>query len=92
MNNGIPIEEFWEKDNGVSMDGLIRIERFIKSQGTKSAQIWGAWYDLKRFVKAAIKYAETYDSQTKHQINTTPIVGDGANLTGCSPMTRREQF
>ena len=57
MSNGIPLEEFWEKDDGVRMDGLIRIERFIISQGTKSAQIWGAWYDIKQLVKAALKYS-----------------------------------
>jgi len=56
--NGIPLSEFWEKDDGVRMDSLIRIERFIISQGTKSAQIWGAWYDIKQLVKAALKLAE----------------------------------
>jgi len=50
---GIPLEDFWEKDDGVRMDGLIRMERFIKSQGTNSAQIWSAWQDIKQLLKAA---------------------------------------
>lgn len=55
MKDGIPLDQFWEKDDGVRMDDLIRIERFIISQGTNSAQIWGAWYSIKQQVKAALK-------------------------------------
>jgi hypothetical protein len=52
---GIPLNEFWEKDDGESMDEVIRIERFIRSRGTDSAQIWGAWYDIKQKLKAMHK-------------------------------------
>ena len=53
IREGVPLNEFWEKDDGERMDGLIRIERFIKSQGTKSAQIWWAWYDIKKKLATA---------------------------------------
>ena len=56
MGRSIPLDEFWEQDDEKRMDGLMRIERFIRSQGTKSAQIWGAWYDIKQVVKASLKY------------------------------------
>lgn len=52
---GIPLNEFWEKDDGESMEGMIRIERFIRSRGTDSAQIWGAWYGIKQKLKAMHK-------------------------------------
>ena len=55
MGRSIPLDEFWEQDDEKRMDGLMRIERFIRSQGTKSAQIWGAWYDIKQVVKASLK-------------------------------------
>ena len=61
---GIPLEEFWEKDDGVGMGGLIRIERFIKSCGTKSAGIWGVWWDVKQLLKAALRYSESAPTST----------------------------
>lgn len=44
---GIPIEKFWEGDDGVRMDDIIRVERYIKSNGAGAAQIWGAWLRIK---------------------------------------------
>lgn len=55
-DQGVKIEEFWEKDDGTRMDGLIRVERFIKSQGTNSAQIWWAWYEIKKILKKSNPY------------------------------------
>jgi hypothetical protein len=78
MSNGIPLEQFWEKDDGVRMDGLIRIERFIISQGTKSAQIWGAWYDIKQLVKAALKYnGAPAEQQATRPAQNGPSFEDG---------------
>lgn len=48
----IPIDNFWEKDDGVSMGDIIRVERFLRHNGSKSAQIWGAWHRLKQILKA----------------------------------------
>lgn len=45
-------EEMWEEDDLTSMDDMIRIERFIKSQGVKAAQIWFAWYRIKQLIKS----------------------------------------
>lgn len=45
-------EDLWEKDDLTSMNDLIRLDRFIKSCGTKSAQVWSAWYNLKEELKA----------------------------------------
>ena len=79
MSSGIPLEQFWEKDDGVRMDGLIRIERFIISQGTKSAQVWGAWYDIKQLVKAALRYsgAPTEQQATTVCQNATGTIESG---------------
>ena len=39
--------DLWEKDDFESMEAMIRIERFIKSEGAKAAHLWSAWYELK---------------------------------------------
>jgi len=45
------------------MDRLIRIERFIRSQGTNSAPIWTAWFDIKQILKRSKDYAELSDNK-----------------------------
>ena len=90
--SGIPLNEFWEVDDGERMDGLIRIERFIKSQGVNSAQIWGAWYNIKQLVKAALKYsgapAEQTDNISRAEICDWKVESDSYYHTTCGEVVQ----
>jgi hypothetical protein len=59
-------EELWEIDDGESMDDLIRVERFIKSQGVNAAQIWLAWYHIKQKNKLADQLLSEHDKYQKN--------------------------